>query len=252
MDCVAVDLGNTNVTVARVRGGRTGRMQRFATGVKDTRAIRRLLRQCLGRSGADVGGIVCSVVPRATERWTDALHAVTGKSPVVVSHRSRLGVGIDYPAPGTIGADRLANACGAVDLHGAPVIVADFGTALTFDIIDKRASYVGGVIAPGLPLMVDYLHDRTALLPRIRLEGSVGQVGRSTAGAMRIGAQVGYRGIVREIVTHLRRDPGMANAALCATGGHAAWVLRGVDMPFHFEPKLTLHELGVIYRLNSD
>ena len=247
--CVAIDIGNTSVTVARVQGRRATRVRRLPTAVRDGQTVESLLRDVLGGREA-AGAVVGSVVPAATRRWTRAARRVLGVPPVVVDHRCRLGVGIDYPEPASIGADRLANACGARLLYGAPVVVADFGTALTFDIVDKEGRYLGGVICPGLPLMIDYLVDRTALLPRIRLPGAVGRVGRSTAGAMRIGAQVGYRGIVREVVDHVRRQPGMSGAALCATGGHAGWVLKGLALPFRFAPALTLIGLGVIYDLN--
>jgi len=171
--------------------------------------------------------------------------------PLLVHHRLRLGVGVDYPKPSTIGADRLANACAACDLFGSPVIVADFGTAVTFDVIARGGTYVGGVIAPGLSMMTDYLAEKTALLPRVKLRGRCPGVGRSTAGAMRIGARVGYRGMVVEIVKHVKEAMGETDVALCATGGFARWALQGSDMPFHFRPDLTLYGLGRIYELNG-
>ncbi len=131
------------------------------------------------------------------------------------------------------------------------MIVADFGTALTFDIVQRGDTYTGGVIAPGLPLMTDYLAERTALLPHIRLGGRHGKVGRSTEGAMRIGAHVGYRGMVREIVTYLEEQLAMPDAKLCATGGFARWALSGLDLPFEFEPNLTLYGLACIFELNA-
>jgi type III pantothenate kinase len=107
------------------------------------------------------------------------------------------------------------------------------------------------VIAPGLPLMTDYLAERTALLPHIRLRGAVGAIGRSTRGAMRIGAQVGYRGMVREITAHVVRGLGERRVALCATGGYAEWALAGSDMGFVVDPLLTLKGLAYIFELNG-
>ncbi len=165
-------------------------------------------------------------------------------------HDLTLNIGIDYPRPETIGPDRIANACGAVAQYGAPVIVADFGTALTFDIVSASRAYIGGVIAPGLRLMADYFAEKTALLPHIDIRGRVGRIGRSTTGAMRIGARVGYRGMVREIVEHLREDEREADAVLCATGGHAEWVLKDVEMPCRIDQNLTLVGLRVIWEMN--
>jgi len=175
---------------------------------------------------------------------------VLDQAPLEVRHDCALNIAIDYPAPETIGADRIANACGAVARYGAPVIVADFGTALTFDIVSEAGAYIGGVIAPGLHLVADYFADKTALLPHIDIRGRVGRIGRSTTGAMRIGARVGYRGMVREIVEHLREDAREANAVLCATGGHAEWVLKDVGMPCKIDPNLTLRGLRVIWEMN--
>jgi type III pantothenate kinase len=145
----------------------------------------------------------------------------------------------------------LANASAAEARYGAPVIVADFGTALTFDVVSAEGAYVGGAIAPGLPLMVDYLAEKTALLPRIRLTGRCAGVGRSTPGAMRIGARIGYRGIVREIVGYLTDSMGGKKPRLCATGGYARWALAGLDLPFEFDRNLTFHGLIRIYGLNT-
>jgi len=99
--------------------------------------------------------------------------------------------------------------------------------------------------------MTDYLADRTALLPHIHLQGKTGTIGRSTEEAMRIGARYGYRGMVRETVRHIRSDPTLRRAKLCATGGFAAWALDGLDLPFVIEPKLTLIGLQRIYELNN-
>ena len=117
--------------------------------------VRRAVDDCMGNHRV-VGSVVASVVPTVTPVWQRVL-ASYGTDPVVVTHRTELGIGIAYPKPDTIGPDRLANACAAYHDFGAPVIVADFGTALTFDIVDAAAVYVGGVIAPGLPMMTDYL-----------------------------------------------------------------------------------------------
>jgi type III pantothenate kinase len=124
-----------------------------------------------------------------------------------------LGIGIDYPDPDSIGADRLANAAACALLHGAPGIVVDFGTAVTFDVISKSGNYIGGVIAPGLNAMTGYLHDRTALLPNIKLREPRSAVGRSTEQAMLSGAVHGYRGLVKEILARIRAEPFLKSPA---------------------------------------
>lgn len=153
---------------------------------------------------------------------------------------------LSYPHPETIGADRLADAAGAVSRYGAPVLVMDFGTALTAAVITSDRVWRGGVIAPGFPLMRDYLFERTAKLPRMELgRGRAPRIGRSTEEAMRFGALVGYRGMVREIVTTLRRNF-REDFRLVATGGFARWALKDLDLPFVIDPTLTLYGAGLV------
>lgn len=202
------------------------------------------------KQGSAGGAVLCSVVPDRTKRWRDELGRHVPGKVINVTHRTPLGIKVTYPDPDAIGADRLANACGAVHRYGAPVIVADFGTALTFDVISRTHGYVGGVIAPGLPLMFDYLAERTALLPHIEPASISRPYGKNTADAMRIGARYGYRGMVREILAHVRA--GVAGEpAVCATGGYAGWVLRGLGEDVRIDPDLTLAGLGRIGEVNG-
>ena len=249
MQCLAVDVGNTSVAMGVVTDRSVRHVAHIKGGISSFDAVDRALAAILSKTKID-GSILCSVVPSDNRRWIKMIRKHSGLPPIEVSHTSKLGVSIDYPKPARIGPDRLANACGAVAKFGSPVIVADFGTALTFDVVDCNSTYIGGVIAPGLPLMTEYLADRTELLPMIRLKGRCGRVGRSTEGAMRIGAHVGYRGMVREIVSHLKEGLDSDTVTLCATGGFAKWILADTNMPFAVEPNLTLYGLGRIFALN--
>jgi type III pantothenate kinase len=269
---VVVDIGNTSTSVALARNGRITRHSHHGShracpggaeivASHDTRSrgrqylppagvVRNVIRQTIRGVKID-GAVLCSVVPKCNAVWLTQLRKATGTKPLLVSHKLDVGVRISYLKPGTIGADRLANACGAVGRYGkGPVIVADFGTALTFDIVTAANAYIGGVIAPGLPLMTDYLFEKTALLPRVDLPGRYGKVGRSTVEAMRIGAKIGYRGIVREVTQYLQKGLNMKNARLLATGGFAEWALEGLDLPFKIDKDLTLYGLSRIFDLN--
>jgi type III pantothenate kinase len=155
---------------------------------------------------------------------------------------SPLGMGIDYPNPSQIGADRLANAAGVLSRHGVPAIVIDFGTAVTFDVISAEPAYCGGVIAPGLGAMSGYLTLKTALLPEIELEEPPSAIGKSTVHAMQVGAVIGYRGLVREILLRVREElPG--TPVIIATGGDAALIARGLPEIRVVDPDLTLEGL---------
>jgi type III pantothenate kinase len=200
-------------------------------------------------AGPGVQGIAyLSVVPSADRKWS-----AFAKRSSLPFHRiscadfvsADLGIALDYPKPETIGADRLADAVAAVDRYGAPVLVCDFGTAFTAAVVTGDRIWRGGVIAPGFPLMRDYLFERTAKLPRMEFGGKCPKIGRSTEEAMRFGAFVGYRGMVREIVNELGGNFG-GGFRLVATGGFAKWVLKDIGMPFAVDPTLTLHGAGLI------
>jgi type III pantothenate kinase len=218
-----------------------GPVRRAATRSLEEASIARVLRGW--RFDA---AILSSVVP---EKGDLLARALAPTRVLRVTHKLRLGVGIDYPNPRSIGADRLANAASAARICGAPVIVVDFGTAVTFDIISRERKYVGGVIAPGLEAMTDYLHQRTALLPKISLREPPGPIGKTTKHAMLAGAIYGYRGLVREILARIRAEIGRAKVV--ATGGYADLIARGVREIAEVREHLTLDGLRIIGALNS-
>jgi len=189
--------------------------------------------------------VICSVVPEKAE----LLRAALASKPLhLISHQSDLPIGIDYPAPEQIGADRLANAVAVHEQFGAPAIVVDFGTAVTFDVVGKPG-YLGGVIAPGLASMTDYLHRRTALLPQIDLAEPESAIGKSTTEAMRAGAVFGYRGMIREILQAIGREL-EPDPKVVATGGDASLIAEGLPEVNEVVPNLTLEGIKLIGELN--
>jgi type III pantothenate kinase len=247
---IVIDVGNTTTGVALYDAGKIRRMTHVKGGIlrqpeRCAEAVRKAAK------GMVNGAILGSVVPKVNRVWKRLIRNELGCELLIVRAGLKMDVTVDYPDPEAIGADRLADAVGGVRRYGAPLIVADFGTALTFDVITRDKRYIGGAIAPGLPLMSDYLYERTALLPRVEFTGECPNVGRSTQQAMRIGAQIGYRGIVREIVAYLKKrvDP---KFKLVATGGYARWALEGSGMPFTIDPDLTLFGLGCIWESVTD
>ena len=197
-----------------------------------------------------------------------------------LNHQTTLPIGINYPNPEQIGADRLANAAAAFTYHGAPCVVLDFGTAVTFDVIalsttgvhtpaealaktgataDDGASaqpmggvqayYQGGVIAPGLASMTEGLARRTALLPHIELDEPTRAIGQSTEEAMLSGAIHGYRGLVREILKQINQEL-PSPPTVVATGGDAALITRGLPEIKHHSAQLTLEGLRIIANLH--
>ena len=245
-----IDVGNTSTTLGWAARGRVREIGRVPTAERRPAALRSALQRVLGKRVADAA-VLCTVVPAVAPLWRRVLRGLGVPAPLEVSHRLRLGVPLSYPRPATIGPDRLANAAGAAARYGTPVIVVDFGTATTFDVVSRTRGYVGGVIAPGLNLMFDYLAERTALLPHIRPGAARGRVGRSTRAAMQLGARWGYRGLVREILAQTLQSAGERGATLVATGGQAAWALRGARLGLRLDRILTLYGLAQIYALNK-
>lgn len=165
--------------------------------------------------------------------------------------KHKLGITIDYPRPQSIGADRLANAAAVAELYGRPAIVVDFGTAVTFDVVSEGGSYIGGVIAPGLEAMTNFLYERTALLPRLSLKEPHRAVGKSTVGAMRSGAIFGYRGLVREILARIKAEQFLGKkVVVVATGGYAHLITSELPEVAVIHPHLTLEGLRIVGNLN--
>ncbi|HSU57185.1 MAG TPA: type III pantothenate kinase, partial [Candidatus Dormibacteraeota bacterium] len=154
---------------------------------------------------------------------------------------------IDYPKPRTIGPDRLANAVAARRLFGAPVVVVDFGTAVTFDVVNSKGKYVGGIIAPGLAAMTNYLHEKTALLPRIKIREPKAIVGKSTEQAMLVGAVHGYRGLVRELIQKLKFELRAPHLPVVATGGYGELLAARLPEITAVDPLLTLRGLQFVW-----
>ena len=247
--CIVVDVGNTSTSVGRYEDGRVSAIGAVRGGIaRDPEAVDALLQSARAETASRA--VLASVVPDATPRWVWLLRRLFGLETLVLTHETPLPIGIRYPRPETIGADRLADAVGAAARFGAPAIIADFGTALTFDVLSRDRHYMGGVIAPGLPLMTSYLHEKTARLPEVDLQGApLEAIGTSTENAMRIGALIGHRGMVREVTDYLLRTTG-PDDKLCATGGYARWALGDSDLPYRIEPDLTLFGLGVVHDFN--
>ncbi len=194
------------------------------------------------------GAILCSVVPRATPLVRKTVRAVWKLDVLELSPKTLSGVGIDYPKPNSIGPDRLANAVAAKFYFGAPVVVVDFGTAVTFDVVDAKGNYAGGIIAPGLAAMTDYLHEKTALLPKIKIREVKSVIGKSTEHAMLVGAVHGYRGLICGLLIELKRELRVKNLPVVATGGYAKLIAAKLPEISAVRNDLTLEGLRLTWK----
>ena len=235
-----IDVSNSFTKIALSRKRKIGHVTRIPT--------RELKPSDLISLKAD-RAVIASVVPEVSRMLASSLHC----PPVWVDHRVPGGVAVSYPKPSSIGADRLANAAAAVSKGKLPAIVVDFGTAVTFDVIDAKGCYRGGVIAPGLSTAASALHERTALLPMTRITAIGSCVGKSTIEAIRIGLLLGAVGLVRETVTKITAEAFKGKRPyVIATGGDADRVSRlstkrgEKALIDKVDPLLTLRGLAVI------
>jgi len=243
-DFLLIDNSNsfTKFAIAN-RKGLLGAPRRLATSAVAPDSLTRVLH-----AWDFPAAVICSVVPEKGEVISQFL---APRRVLNVTAKTKLGVGVDYPQPGTIGADRLANAAAVFEQFGGPAVVVDFGTALTFDIISPEGKYIGGVIAPGLESMTDYLHQRTALLPKISLLEPPSVIGKSTKHAMLAGAVYGYRGLVREILEEIKKELGWKKKLkVVGTGGYAELIAAKLPEIAAVQPELTLDGLRIIGNLN--
>ena len=243
-DYLLIDISNSYAKFAFASKKRVSTPVRIVTGELSTTMVVEFLRK---REVAKV--VVSSVVPAKNSAISKAAHNKVKM--LWLDWKLKLGVAIDYPKPQSIGADRLANAAAVAELYGCPAIVVDFGTAVTFDVVSERRSYVGGVIAPGLEAMTNFLYQRTALLPRLSLKEPKQAVGKSTIDAMQSGAVFGYRGLVREILARIRTERfSRKKVVVVATGGYARLIAGGLPEVGVIHPHLTLEGLRIVGNLN--
>ena len=240
------DIGNTHTHIGLADGRRVVKQADIPTLTWFGGSATALVKKFTG--GVKIkGAALCSVVPRATPRAKRALIKHWKVTPLELTAKTIKGVGVDYPKPGSIGPDRLANAVAARQRYGAPVVVVDFGTAVTFDVVNGRGNYVGGIIAPGLAAMTDYLHEKTALLPKINIREIKSVVGKSTEEAMLIGAVAGYRGLVRELIRSLKQELRVKRLPVVATGGYAKLIAAKLPEISAVAPDLTLEGLRLVW-----
>jgi len=244
------DIGNTHTHLGLANSHRVIKQADVPTQAWFNGTAQKLIGKFAARCAVD-GAAVCSVVPRATPHAKRIAAHLWRVKTFELTHRTLRGVGINYPKPASIGPDRLANAVAARHHYGAPSLVVDFGTAVTFDVVDKRGNYAGGIIAPGLAAMTDYLHEKTALLPRIRIAEPTAIIGKNTKQAMLVGAVHGYRGLIRELITELKEELAAKRLPVIATGGYAKLIGRKLREITAIDPLLTLEGLRLVWCANQ-
>lgn len=252
MRILVINTGNTRTSVTVVADDRIEKVKFLQTTQTTYTNCKHIIKQVVGKMSVD-GSALCSVVPKVNDIWIDVINDTLKIIPLQISHKLKLGISLArYKQPESLGADRIANANGATAKYGTPVIVADFGTALTLDVVSAKKEYIGGIIAPGPALMTEYLADRTALLPRIKFTRNYFSIGHNTKEAMMLGARIGYRGMVKELFNYLLNLKHLNDATLCATGGYGKVISKELeDLNLIYDPFLTQYGITLIWRLNK-
>lgn len=255
---LAVDVGNSHTTVGVFEGEVLRCELRLATRrgwTRDELAVG--LRQALGLADLDFGqlrhAIVACVVPPVLGPLQQALARYVGVEPLVVGPGVRTGMPIRYDPPQDVGADRIVTAVAAHERHAAPehgIVVVDFGTATTFDVVSPKPAYLGGVIAPGIGIAADALFARAAKLPRVDVSRPERVVGRNTVGAIQSGLVYGYIGLVEGLIHRIREELEWP-CRVVATGGFAPVVADQSAAIDVVDDALVLEGLRLIHLRNA-
>ena len=252
---LAVDAGNTNLVFALVEGGAIRARWRIATDARRTADQYAVwLHQLLeleGYSRSDVDAVIIgTVVPRALHNLQVLAQKYFGVEPLIAGQgAAEWGIELDVVEPRSVGADRVLNVLAAHAAHEGDLVVIDFGTATTFDVVDYRGAYKGGVIAPGINLSLDALVNAAAKLPRIAIEPptTASVIGRTTEDQMHIGIFWGYVSMMEGLTARMKAEIGRP-AKVIATGGLAILFDKHTDMFDAIEPDLTIQGLAMLYR----
>jgi len=254
MSLLTIDAGNTN-TVFGVHDGPELRAHWRLTTRREQTADEYgvLVRNLFAGSNVDPAQIqgvaLASVVPPLTPVLIELSRDYLGQEPLVVEPGVKTGLPILYEPPSDVGADRIVNGVAALARYGAPVVVVDFGTATTFDVITAKGEYAGGVICPGVGISADALFQRAARLPRVDVRNPGRVIGRSTVASIQSGLYFGYAALVEGIIARIRAELG-ENVRVVATGGLASTLAADVPSIEEVDPVLTLTGLRLIWERN--
>lgn len=251
---LAIDIGNTNITLGVFEGEKLHATWHIATNIhRMADEYAALVLNLLHHRGLDVTDIkevaLCSVVPPLITTFDKLCQRYFHTSPLVVGAGVKTGVRIRMDNPREVGADRIVNAAAAHHLYSGLIIITDLGTATTFDIVSKEGDYLGGAIAPGIVTAAEALFTRTAMLPRVELARPKHVIGTNTIAAMQSGIIFGYVGLIEGMVARIQRELG-EKAKVVATGGFAELMAKETAVIDVVNPNLTLIGLRLIYLMN--
>ena len=248
---IAIDIGNTNVVIGIYRNSELIAHWRLSSQTARTSDECWILLSSLLKSNSIEmdqvqGGIISSVVPNLTATFMQVLEDYFQHNPIIVSSELKIDLKILYEDPRAVGADRICNAVAGFHRYGGPLVILDFGTATTFDVISANNEYLGGIIAPGIELTAAVLHQRAARLPKVELKFPASVIGTTTESSIQAGLMFGTVELINGLITRIEGQLGTPVKTV-ATGGLAKVVVSYANKIVPVEPFLTLEGLRLIY-----
>ena len=253
---LVVDVGNTNITLGVFDGEELNGTFRMTTKLPRTSdeygiELRQLI-ECQGFKKTDITDIiVASVVPDVMHSLGSAMIKYFGIKPMIVSAGIKTGIRVCTENPKQVGADRIVDAVAAYNIYGGPIIVIDFGTATTYDIVGPDGTFEGAVIAPGIRTSAQALWGGAAMLPAIDIRKPASIIGKETVSSMQAGIVYGQIGQAEYIVKKIREESGYLDAKVVASGGLGNIIAKETDFIDYYDPQLTLKGLKMIFEKNK-
>lgn len=252
---LTVDIGNTNITFGMFEGDKVVATFRMTTNIVRTSDeygifIKDAIR-AKGFDGEVEGVIISSVVPKIMYSFENGIRKYLNTKPINVGVGTKTGIRIATANPSEIGADRIVDAVGAYELYGGPVLVIDYGTATTFDVVSEDGSLIAGITSPGLKLSANALWNGTAKLPEIEIKKPASILAKDTITSMQAGLVYGYIGQTEYIINKVREELGIDELKVVATGGLGKLIADETELIQVYDSDLTLHGLKIIYDKNK-
>lgn len=253
---ICLDVGNTNIKFAVYDGDVLKLSFRVATEHKKTSdEYGGQLLSILGNNGVSpddiAGGIISSVVPQLDYTLDRMCKTYLKIKPLMLAPGLKTGLNLKVDNAKEVGADRVVNNVAAVKKYGYPLIIIDFGTATTFNVINEKGDFIGGVIAPGIKGSLDSLVNGTAKLPRVEIERPSTVIGKNTVTNMQSGIFYGFAGLVEFLVKKIKREMKCENITVVATGGFSEVIAKEISCINKVDKLLTLEGLKYLYNLNN-
>lgn len=249
---LAIDVGNTNITNAVFENENciaSFRMTTKTPRTSDEYSI--TINELLKIKGIDVSQIdsviIASVVPNIMHSLVGGVYKSFGVTPMIVGEGTKTGIRIDIPNPREMGADRVVDAAAGYYLYGGPCIIIDFGTATTYDLVQEDGALTAGITSPGIRICANALWRETSKLPEIEIAKPATILAKDTITSMQAGLVYGYIGQTEYIVERIKKESGLSNVKVVATGGLGKLIYESTDVIDSYDPMLTMKGLQIIY-----